>query len=118
LGQHLDQLLSGVGTVVLVEGGAGMGKSRLLQETGEMAHRLSIGVGLGAADPNDTIVHLSALMKALFEGQNPILDRAALGDTHAPPEQRYWLLRAESSTSLTCNPRTAENAENGKATGT
>ena len=27
LGKHLDQLLSGVGTVVLVEGGAGMGRA-------------------------------------------------------------------------------------------
>ncbi len=42
LGQHLDQLLSGVGSVVLVEGGAGMGKSRLLGEVAAMARRLSI----------------------------------------------------------------------------
>ena len=37
LGEHLDHLLSGVGTVVLVEGGAGMGKSRLLDEVAAMA---------------------------------------------------------------------------------
>jgi len=42
LGQHLDQVLSGIGSVVLVEGGAGMGKSRLLGEVAEMARRLSI----------------------------------------------------------------------------
>ncbi len=47
LGQHLDELLSGVGTVVLVEGGAGMGKSRLLGEVAGMAGRLSIRVGSG-----------------------------------------------------------------------
>jgi DNA-binding CsgD family transcriptional regulator len=93
LGLHLDQLLSGIGTVVLVEGGAGMGKSRLLGEVAAMARRLSIEVGCGAADPGDTIVQLSVLMEALFKGRSPILDRAALGDAHASPEQRYWLLQ-------------------------
>ena len=93
LGEQLDQLLSGVGTVVLVEGGAGMGKSRLLAEVAAMAGRLSIGVGCGTADPADTVVQLSELMEALFDGSSPILERAALGDAHASPEQRYWLLQ-------------------------
>jgi DNA-binding CsgD family transcriptional regulator len=93
LGQHLDQLLSGVGTVVMVEGGAGMGKSRLLGEAAAMARRLSIQVGSGAADPGDTVVQLSVLLEALFEGPSPILERTALGDAHASPEQRYWLLQ-------------------------
>src|SRR5580658_8127367 len=85
LGQHLDQLLSGVGSVVLVEGGAGMGKSRLLGEVSEMARRLSIRVGFGGADPGDTIVQLSVLMEALFEEPSPILERTALGNAHASP---------------------------------
>jgi DNA-binding CsgD family transcriptional regulator len=93
LGQHLDQLLSGVGMVVLVEGGAGMGKSRLLGEVAAMAGRLSIRVGAGVADPGDTVVQLSVLMEALFVGPSPILQRTALGDAHASPEQRYWLLQ-------------------------
>ena len=93
LGQHLDQLLSGIGSVVLVEGGAGMGKSRLLGEVAAMARRLSIRVGGGVADPGDTVVQLSVLMEALFEGPSPILERTALGDAHASPEQRYWLLQ-------------------------
>ena len=37
LHQHLDQVLSGAGTVALVERGAGMGKSRLLAEVAAMA---------------------------------------------------------------------------------
>ena len=93
LGQHLDELLSGSGSVVLVEGGAGMGKSRLLGEVAGMARRLSIGVGSGVADPGDTVVQLSVLMEALFAGPSPILERTALGDAHASPEQRYWLLQ-------------------------
>ena len=93
LGQHLDQLLSGAGTVVVVEGGAGIGKSRLLGEVTAMADRLSIRVGSGVADPADAVVPLSVLMAALFEGPAPILERSALGDAHASPEQRYWLLQ-------------------------
>ena len=58
-----------------------------------MARRLSIRVGAGVADPGDTVVQLSVLMEALFEGPSPILERAALGDAHASPEQRYWLLQ-------------------------
>jgi DNA-binding CsgD family transcriptional regulator len=93
LGQQLDQLLSGVGTVVLVEGGAGMGKSRLLEEVAAMARRLSIRVGCGVADPADTVVQLSVLMEALFGGHAPLLERTELGDAHASPDQRYWLLQ-------------------------
>ena len=58
-----------------------------------MARRLSIRVGCGVADPGDTVVQLSVLMEALFEGPSPILARTTLGDTHASPEQRYWLLQ-------------------------
>ena len=93
LAAHLDQLRSGIGTVALIEGGAGMGKSRLLDEVATMARRLSIRVGSGAAEPCDTVVQLSALMDALFDGPSPILQRAALRDAHTSPEQRYWLLQ-------------------------
>jgi DNA-binding CsgD family transcriptional regulator len=90
---HLDQVLTGAGTVALVEGGAGMGKSRLLAEITAIARRLSIRVGVGVADPGDSVAQLSALMEALFAGPSPILGRAGLGDAHTSPEQRYWLLQ-------------------------
>src|SRR5207244_818103 len=93
LAEHLDQLLSGVGTVVLVEGDTGMGKSRLLGEVGTMARRLSIRVGSGAADLGDSVVQMSVLMEALFDGPSPILERAALRDAHTSPEQRYGCCR-------------------------
>ena len=38
------------------------------------------GVGRGVADPGDRVVHLSALMGALFDGPTPVVDRVALGD--------------------------------------
>jgi len=69
-----------------------MGKSRLLAEVAAMARRLSIRVGVGVADPGDSVVQLSTLMEALFAGPSPILRRAGLRDAHTSLEQRYWLL--------------------------
>jgi len=69
-----------------------MGKSRLLAEVAAMARRLSIRVGVGVADPGDSVVQLFTLMEALFAGPSPILRRAGLRDAHTSLEQRYWLL--------------------------
>lgn len=77
---------------MLVEGAAGMGKTRLLAEVAAMAERLSMTVGVGAADPADTVVQLAPLLEAVFDGPAPIIDRAELADAHTSPEQRYWLL--------------------------
>ena len=93
LGEQLDRACSGVGTVVLVEGDAGMGKTRLLDEAAMVARRRRFRVGTCAADPGDSMVELATLMAALFDGPDPILDRAELPDLHALPEQRYWLLQ-------------------------
>jgi DNA-binding CsgD family transcriptional regulator len=93
LGEHLDRLLSGAGTVALIEGGAGMGKSRLLQEVSRKARRLSIRAGIGEANPCDSDVQLSVLMEALFDGSLPILGRAGLLGAQTSLEQRYWLLQ-------------------------
>jgi DNA-binding CsgD family transcriptional regulator len=93
IGEHLDQLRSGAGTVALIEGAAGMGKSRLLKEVARMARRLSIRVGIGEADRCDSEVQLSTLLEALFDGSLPILGRAGLLNAQTSPEQRYWLLQ-------------------------
>ena len=92
IGELLDRLLSGSGIVAVCKGRAGMGKSRLLAEIEAMAHRLSITVGYGSADPGDTVVPLAPLLEALCEGASPIIQPGALRDAHASPEQRYWLL--------------------------
>src|SRR5689334_9930963 len=90
---ELERLSDGAETVMVVEGAAGMGKSRLLAEASMIAHDLGIRVGSGAAEPGETIVELATLLAALFEGDEPLLDPGELTSLHALPEQRFWLLR-------------------------
>jgi DNA-binding CsgD family transcriptional regulator len=79
--------------VMVVDGAAGMGKSRLLAEVAAIARSLGIRVGRSAADPSETIVELATLLAALFDGTEPLLDPGELSTLHARPEQRFWLLR-------------------------
>ena len=58
-----------------------------------IARSLGIRVGSSAADPSETVVELAALLAALFDGAEPLLDRDGLATLHAQPEQRFWLLR-------------------------
>ena len=92
LGEHLDRLRSGSGAVLLIEGEAGMGKSRLIGEGVRMAQRLSLPFGIGAAEPSESVAELAPLLRALFDGSEPLLDRAGLSSLHGGPEQRYWWL--------------------------
>ena len=90
---ELERLLEGSEAVVVIEGAAGMGKSRLLAEVAAIARSLGIKVGRSAADPSETMVELAALLAALFDGADPLLDPRELSTLHAEPEQRFWLLR-------------------------
>jgi DNA-binding CsgD family transcriptional regulator/DNA-binding Lrp family transcriptional regulator len=93
LGELLARVRSGSGAVVLIEGAAGMGKSRLLAEGVRMAHRVGFPVGIGAAEPSESMAELAPLLRALFDGPEPLLDRAGLSSLHAAPEQSYWRLQ-------------------------
>jgi DNA-binding CsgD family transcriptional regulator/tetratricopeptide (TPR) repeat protein len=93
LGDLLDRVRSGSGAVLVIEGAAGMGKSRLIAEGEKMAHRLGFPVGIGAAEPSESVAELAPLLRALFDGPEPLLDRAGLRSLHAAPEQRYWRLQ-------------------------
>jgi DNA-binding CsgD family transcriptional regulator len=90
---ELERLADGEETGIIVEGAAGMGKSRLLAEVGAIARSLGMRVGASAADPSETVVELSGLLAALFNGTEPLLDPSGLPTLHAQPEQRFWLLR-------------------------
>ena len=90
--RRLGQVRAGTGCVVVVEGSAGLGKTRLLDECVSMAQELSFRVGRGAAEPGRAI-ELGALFDALFEGDPPLADRRALNDGHASSEFLFWLLQ-------------------------
>jgi DNA-binding CsgD family transcriptional regulator len=90
---ELERLSDSAQAVVIVEGAAGMGKSRLLAEVSTIAHSLGIRVGTSAADPSETVVELATLLAALFDGAEPLLDPTEISNLHAQPEQRFWLLR-------------------------
>jgi DNA-binding CsgD family transcriptional regulator len=92
-GKLVDRVRSGSGAVLLVEGEAGMGKSRLLGEAVRMADRLYVPVGIGAAEPSESMAELAPLLRALFDGPEPLLDRAGLSGLRAGPEERYWQLQ-------------------------
>src|SRR4029077_12847269 len=79
--------------VVIVEGAAGMGKSRLLAEVSAIARGFDIRVGASAADPSETVVELATLLAALFDGADPLIDPGGFPSRRAVPEQRFWMLR-------------------------
>ena len=93
VGDLLGRVRSGSGAVLLIEGAAGMGKSRLIGEGVRMAQRASVAVGIGAAEPWESVAELAPLLRALFDGPEPLLDRAGLSSLHAAPELRYWRLQ-------------------------
>ena len=93
IGEALARLADGIGSIVLVEGGPGMGKSRLLAAVASQARRMGIAVGSGAAEPGGRVVELAALLSTLFDGPSPLLDRRELTGLPSRPEQRFWLLR-------------------------
>jgi len=93
IGARLDEVRSGVGSVIIVEGRAGLGKTRLLDACVSMAAERSFRVGRGVAEPHRRVVELDVLFDALFGGDKPLVARNALGDLHASLEQRFWLLQ-------------------------
>jgi hypothetical protein len=89
----LGHLGDGTSAVVVIEGGAGMGKSRLLAEVITVARSLGVRVGASAADPSESVVELAALLATLSDASSPLVDRDAFGGLRRDSGQRFWLLR-------------------------
>ena len=87
--RELERLADGAESVIVVEGAAGMGKSRLLAEVAAIARSLGIRTGTSAADPSETVVELATLLAALFDGAEPLLDPVDLATLRTQPEQRF-----------------------------
>jgi DNA-binding CsgD family transcriptional regulator len=93
ISERISAARSSAGSVVTIAGDPGFGKTRMLEEAGRIAGRAGMRSTYAAADPGESVVPLSPLMTALFEGGAPLLDGSALNGLRALPEQQYWLLR-------------------------
>jgi DNA-binding CsgD family transcriptional regulator len=82
----------GRGGVLLVEGGAGLGKSRLLEEAVSRAGRAGVRAAVGQADVDDNVVPMAPLMAACFGGNASLLDRNGLSALRVLRGDRYWVL--------------------------
>ena len=81
----------GRGSVTVIEGPPGSGKTRLLAEAIEIARGGGILVASGGAARGDRVVPMGALLNSLVGGTEPFLDPASFLDLRTLPELRYWL---------------------------
>lgn len=88
----LDSLLEGEGSCVIVEGVAGMGKSRILAEAELWAAKLGLSVAAGRASELDRIAPLTTLLTALSNCPQPILADADRRRFRQRAEDGYWLI--------------------------
>ena len=89
----LECVRAGTGGVAIIEGAAGLGKTRLLAAARATAGRLSFRTGLGAAEPGHSPVELAVLIEALFGGAESLIERTALGSRDRSREEPFWLLQ-------------------------
>jgi DNA-binding CsgD family transcriptional regulator len=92
LGEQVAAARGGAGTVTVIEAAPGMGKTRLLEESAQIAARLSVAVGWGGGDRAHVAVHMAPVLEALFGGAAPLLDRSHLAASSAISSHDYWLL--------------------------
>jgi hypothetical protein len=92
VGERISDARSSIGSVVTVAGDPGLGKTRLLEEAAQIARRIGVRFAYAAADPSESVVPFSSLMTALFDGDDPLVDRSALKELRALPG-RYWLIQ-------------------------
>ena len=90
IGQHLRDAKAGRGSLVLVEGRAGFGKSRLLDEARASAEAAGFSVGLASAVEGDDHVSTATLMAALYNGPTPVLDRGSLAEVSSLSDRQSW----------------------------
>jgi predicted ATPase/DNA-binding CsgD family transcriptional regulator len=103
---QLGALASGQGSVVLVSGGFGMGKTALLAQATRMASARGIRVFHGAGDPATQAVPLAPLLEALMVPADAPVDRGRIRNLSLSADHRFWLMR-ELEESLRRSARTA-----------
>src|SRR5260370_14272910 len=71
----LERVRAGAGRVAIIEGAAGLGKTRLLTAAPATPAALSFRTRLGTAEPGHSPVELAVLMEALFGGAQSTHER-------------------------------------------
>lgn len=89
LRRALRAAADGVGGCVVVEGPAGIGKSRVLDLVAQEAAGLGMMVAVGRAAELDRVAPLTPLLTGLRRGELPGLDIEALGRQGG---DRYWVI--------------------------
>lgn len=91
LADRLDGAVAGRGSVVLVEGRPGLGKTGLLDAAARTARGRGFAVGTGTAFPAEQAVPMAPMLAALIDGAPPVLDAEDRATLRRSPQQRYWL---------------------------
>jgi DNA-binding NarL/FixJ family response regulator/uncharacterized protein (UPF0147 family) len=90
---QLTELRAGNGSVVIVTGPAGLGKTALLAEAIRLAADQGIATFSGGADPAAQTVPLGPILDAIVSADEPPVDPARLHELNQSPDERFWLLR-------------------------
>src|SRR5215472_14481456 len=92
----LDQLIGaavdGAGGVVVVEGAAGIGKSRLLTEAAQVAAASQVQVVAGITDELDQVTPWAPVLRALGSTSPPLLGEADLAPLRSLVDQRLMMI--------------------------
>lgn len=88
----LSACVDGSGSCVVVEGPAGIGKSRLLAAAAERAEKLGLVVASGRATKLDRVVPLTALLTALHGCRPPVVEEPDLAELSQHEYGRFWLV--------------------------
>src|ERR1700739_2052768 len=97
--RRLLDVREGTGGIVLIEGSAGLGKTRLMEAVTEIGTDLSFRVGRGATEVEPEgrgiyrVPRVEALLAAPSDGDPPLVPRSALTELRASPELLFWLLQ-------------------------
>lgn len=89
----LSSTTSGRGGLLFLEGAAGSGKSRMLEEAIGLAEGLGLRVWRGGAEPDTQQRPFSSLLSTLGSPPLPLLDREVQREIAAAADTRWWLVQ-------------------------
>ncbi|HEX5402449.1 MAG TPA: AAA family ATPase, partial [Pseudonocardiaceae bacterium] len=92
LREAITATTGGSGECIVVEGPAGIGKSRLLADAADWAREHGVAVAAGRAIELDRVVPLNTLLTTLRSVEPPILDDAVLAALTRHENSRYRLV--------------------------